>query len=108
MQFYCCRFAIVEIFKHKNKLVKYSTLTEDELLIIFHDVLRQLTFYDELSISNMSVQAAFNLCRDIDEKDTPFIALTIELDGVLWSGDKELMKGLRAKGFNRFFDDLEK
>jgi predicted nucleic acid-binding protein len=34
----------------------------------------------------------------------PFIALTLHLDGRLWTGDDELKAGLRAKGFDRFFE----
>ena len=34
--------------------------------------------------------------------DTPFIALTLHLDGRLWTEDAELEIGLRAKGFDRF------
>lgn len=33
----------------------------------------------------------------IDEKDTPFVALTIDLEGSLWTGDKKLINGLRSK-----------
>jgi predicted nucleic acid-binding protein len=39
----------------------------------------------------------------VDPKDTPFVALTIELDGRLWTGDKALVRGLRAQGFDRFY-----
>jgi predicted nucleic acid-binding protein len=45
---------------------------------------------------------ARRLCREIDPKDTPFIALTLHLDGRLWTDD-ELINGLRPKGFDRFF-----
>ena len=32
------------------------------------------------------------------------IALTLYLEGRLWTGDGELKAGLRAKGFDRFFE----
>ena len=47
---------------------------------------------------------ACNLCKDIDETDTPRVALTLELDGLLWTGDKKLKDGLKKKGLNKFFE----
>jgi predicted nucleic acid-binding protein len=47
---------------------------------------------------------ARRLCRDIDPKDAPFIAMTLHLDGRLWTEDDELKVGLRARGFERFFE----
>jgi len=44
------------------------------------------------------------LCKDIDESDTPFVALTIELKALLWTGDKKLKEGLKKKGFISFFE----
>jgi predicted nucleic acid-binding protein len=35
----------------------------------------------------------------IDEKDTPFIALSLELKIPLWTNDRKLISGIRAKGF---------
>ena len=32
LEFFSCRFAIVELFKHKEKISKFSKLTEDEIL----------------------------------------------------------------------------
>jgi predicted nucleic acid-binding protein len=46
---------------------------------------------------------AWRLCGDVDENDTAYVALTLELDGRLWTGDKELEMGLRRKGFDKFF-----
>ncbi|MCP1382287.1 PIN domain-containing protein [Runella sp. S5] len=48
---------------------------------------------------------AYYLCRDIDPKDTSFIALTIELDATFWTRDDVLKRGLAVKGFERFFDE---
>ena len=41
---------------------------------------------------------AFLLTSDVDEDDTPFIALGIELNAKLWTGDKILARGLAKKG----------
>ena len=47
---------------------------------------------------------AQRLCRGVDLKGTPCVALTLHLDGRLCMDDEELKTGLRAKGFDRFFD----
>jgi predicted nucleic acid-binding protein len=36
------------------------------------------------------------------KKDTPYVALTLHLDGRLWTEDEELKNALLAKGFDRF------
>lgn len=80
LNFYSPRFLFVELFKHKERLARPAKLTEDELL------------------------EAHRLCKDVDEADTPYVALTLHLDGRLWSEDKELKNRLRARGFDRFFE----
>lgn len=102
-RFYACRFSVVELFKHKSKLIAATKLAEPELLEAMSLILGRLQFHDELSLSRDSVSEALALCADIDEKDTPFVALTIELGARLWTGDEELRRGLKAKGFERFF-----
>jgi predicted nucleic acid-binding protein len=102
-EFYTCRFLIVEIFKHKEKIVKVSKLQEEELLEVFHEILKNIEFYNEVHISEENWKEAYELCKDVDLKDMPFVALTLEIDGRLWSGDEMLKDNLRNKGFNRFF-----
>jgi len=43
--------------------------------------------------------------KDIDPKDVLFVALTIEMDGLLWTGDTKLRSNLEVKGFDSFFDN---
>lgn len=102
-RFYCCRFSVVELFKHKQRLIDLSRLTERDILEALSVILGHLTFHDEMSLSRASVDEAVRLCDDVDPKDTPFVALTIELGGRLWTGDKVLVRGLRAQGFDRFY-----
>jgi predicted nucleic acid-binding protein len=47
---------------------------------------------------------AYRLCKDIDEKDVPFIALAIQLGCELWTYDEPIREGLKQKGFNHFFE----
>jgi len=54
-------------------------------------------FVSEELISKRSWNKAFALTKDIDEDDTPFVALAIELNAKLWTGDKVLSKGLAKK-----------
>ncbi len=42
--------------------------------------------------------------KDIDQFDSPFVALTIELGGTLWTGDKKLKKGLGQAGFQEVIE----
>ena len=102
VEFLTCRFMFIELFKYKNKIVKYSHLTENEILSILYDISKIIEFYNEDLISDNSRAKAFELCKDIDEKDTPFVALSLELNAYLWTGDKKLINGLKSKGFDKF------
>lgn len=62
-------------------------------------VLKNIQFINENQISETSWKRARDLTEDIDIKDVSFVALTIELGAVLFTGDKKLYKGLKKKGF---------
>ncbi len=104
-EFIAPHFAMVELFKYKDKLVVLTKKSEVEVLEILYLILLQVNFFNEKSLSLSSRQAAYSLCKDIDPKDAIFIALSIELNAPLWTGDKKLKKGLSAKGFTHFFED---
>jgi len=103
LEFFSCRFAIVELFKHKEKISKFSKLTEDEILTSLYRLLKIINFYNEDLISREVLKKAYELCSGIDEKDTLFVALTLEINGYLWTGDKKLKEELISKGFYKFW-----
>ena len=103
--FYCPRFFLVELFKHKERIAAISELDADELLEVLHELLARVQFVEEGGVPIGTWMEARRLCQGVDLKDAPFVALTLHLDGRLWTADAELMTGLRAKGFNRFFDE---
>ncbi|WP_426671540.1 PIN domain-containing protein [Mucilaginibacter sp. McL0603] len=87
-----------ELKRYALKIAAYSKLDQKALFDIEALVLSTINFVSEELISEQSWIQAFALTKDIDEDDTPFIALGIELNAKLWTGDKILSKGLAKKG----------
>jgi len=102
-RFICPKYVFVEIFKHKERIADASGLAEPELLSLLHSILERIEFIDEDSIRLGSWTEAWRLCRDVDENDTAYVALALDQDAELWTGDRVLEVGLRKKGFIRFF-----
>jgi predicted nucleic acid-binding protein len=81
------KFAIIEIFKYKEKISKYSKLAENEILEVFYMILKKVEIYDEKLISDNSYKQAYEVVKDIDEKDIVFIALCFEFNAKILTGD---------------------
>jgi len=102
--FFSPNFVFAEIFKYKEKIFKCSRLDEIELYEYLNRILENIQFVKAEVVSNENYTVAYDMCRDIDEKDSPFIALAIEINAFIWTGDKKLRGGLEKKGFIRFVD----
>lgn len=96
-----------EIRKHWNKLMKISKLTDNELQTAYDKMLTRLTFINEELIPKNEWEKAETIVTDIDLDDTDFVALTKYLKGSLWTGDKVLYDGLRAKRFRSVYNTQE-
>jgi predicted nucleic acid-binding protein len=102
-QFISPRFIVVELFKRKERIARLSELTHDELLEQLNATINRLTFVDESAIGIGAWIEGRRLCRDIDLKDTPFVALALHAGAELWTQDEPLKAGLRRNGFEHFF-----
>ena len=87
-----------ELQRYAPKIAAYSKLNQKDLKGIKESVLSTINFVSEELISEESWAKAYSLTKDIDEDDTPFVALGIEYDAKLWTGDKILSRGLQKKG----------
>jgi len=96
---YSCYYLYIEVFDKKEKIIRYSKISEKEVLELLYLVLKNIQFINENQISKASWEEARELTKDIDVKDISFVALTIEIGAKLWTGDKKLYKGLKRKGF---------
>jgi predicted nucleic acid-binding protein len=95
------KYAYIELFKYKEKIIRLSRHNEEEILEILYKLFKNVNIFDENLLAPNTLKKAYQLVKDVDEKDIIFVALTIELDGLLWTGDKKLIKGLQKKGFNK-------
>lgn len=100
--FYTCNYLFIEIFKYKEKISSFSNLSEEEILNQLEYIVSKISFINEKFIPKDIFNRAYKLCKDIDEKDTPFIALTLFFDAKFLTKDKKLIRGLKKKGFKKF------
>ena len=91
----------MELFKHKERIVRASRLPEAEVIESLHAVVARIEFHNESLIPIGDWMEAWRLCSPTDENDTAYIALALHLDAKFWSEDEELKAGLRARGFDR-------
>ncbi len=87
----------VEIDRYEEKLASTSKLSTWALHEASSKVMEKLTFISEDLISQESWIQAFELVNQIDESDTPFVALALDLKCKLWTGDKKLSQGLHGR-----------
>ncbi len=94
-------FAFLELEKYKQRLLKKTKLTEDKFQEFVLRLLNNVIVIPNLLLSQASLTRANELCKDIDEKDTVYIAATLELDLTLITSDKRLYSGLKARDFSQ-------
>ncbi len=95
------------LYKHRTKIQKLTRLTGLEVEELEMAVIKNITFINEGLISKKIISSVEKLLKDIDLADVPFVALTKDLNGKLWTGDKKLIDGLKSKKFNSFITTLE-
>ncbi len=102
--FYAPNHIIGELFEKKEKIMKCSALSEPEIYELFHRLLGKIEFVAEDFVALEYRSKAFNLCQHVDEDDIPFIALSLQLNAMFWTGDKRLKEHLNKYGFTLFFE----
>ncbi len=107
LNFYSTEQLYREIREHRQKLKALSGYSDEELDKITELITSRIRFINPRLISKKAYAQAESLCREVDIDDTEFVALTEHLKGHLWSGDKELQKGLKNQGWNKFLSTTD-
>lgn len=90
-----------ELAEHWSKLKRLSKYSEIELHKVVTIITSKIKFINVELIPRKLFLKAEELTMDIDIDDTEFVALTEHIRGKLWTGDKELVKGLKRKKWDK-------
>ena len=99
VEFYSCEFLKEELFQHRAKLKKLTKLTDEEISDLVGLATQNIYFINEQLISMEFRLRALHLTKDVDVSDAPFVSLSLQLNALLWTGDKKLKTGLSRRGF---------
>lgn len=111
ISFVAPEFLIDEIEKYSDKIKKYSKLDPHSLNLLKSSVWKVISFINENNISEYNWKKAYHLLKSVDEKDTPFLALALQLNSKLWTGDKKLISAISEANLSNYYlqtKDLEK
>ncbi len=96
-----------ELAEHWNKLKKVSKYSDIDLHKAVALITSKIKFINVELIPKHIFIKAEKLTSDIDIDDTEFVALTEHIRGKLWTGDKELLKGLKRKKWDKLITTEE-
>ena len=91
----------VEVSLHRERFARLTGLSVDEVAELEEVLLSGITMVQAAGIDTQHWERAAQLVSGIDAKDDHYVALALHLKCPLWTGDKKLLKGLRAKGFEQ-------
>lgn len=99
-EFYSIYQLIAEINLYKDKIMVSTKYTKERYDSIFEFFQMLINFVDLSEISEKSIEYSFDIVKDIDIDDAVFVALSLDLNAKLWTGDRKLINGLHSKGLD--------
>jgi len=78
--FYSPQFILEELGSYRDALLRLSGLSADDFEILLRIMLKKMVLISTESIPDDAWAQAAKLTADVDEFDTPFVALGIALD----------------------------
>lgn len=99
-------FIFVELANYEFRIRQRAEL-EGALKAFTQELFSFITVIPNLAIESQSFMQAHSLCRDVDPEDIPFVALSLDLGVPLWTNDKPLSEGLRARGYQQLISSRE-
>lgn len=72
--FYAPKYIRSEIWEHQEKIKRITKLSNEEFIEVYELVLKNITTLNHSIVERKDYKEAFDLCKDIDVDDIPFVA----------------------------------
>jgi predicted nucleic acid-binding protein len=96
-----------ELTEHKEKIKKIGKYSEEEYIEARELAISKIRFIRDSLIPKENLIKAAELLVDIDIDDSIFLALALNFNAKLWTGDRELINGLKVKRIYKTITTLE-
>jgi predicted nucleic acid-binding protein len=93
-------YLLEEIEKHSNKICGYLGIEKNEFKKRLKLYTSRIKFIDSEKIPKKYISEALEIVSSIDYDDFVFVALNRYKKYKLWTGDENLIKGLKLKGYD--------
>jgi len=100
IQFIAPDYLLTEVYGYWEKIVESTTLSKKEVFEDFYFYRSKIVFVDTINVPKKHKNEASEIVKDIDVKDAPFVSLHLYKRHKLWTGDRKLINGLKAKGYD--------
>lgn len=100
-------FSLLEIKLHKKRICKNANIETKIFDLNFAQILSFIIVLPDEEVSDRELLKAESFTKDVDLKDTIFVAFSFALDALIWTGDLKLYKALRRKSFNNVITGKE-
>lgn len=107
IQFYAPSYLFDEVNKHLDRIETISPLTKKELKQMISAFRERISVIDITKIPKKYYLEAYEIVIDVDFDDVFFVALNRYKGYKIWTSDKELIKGVEAKGYKIFITTAE-
>jgi len=95
---YCPEFIFKELKKYKKYII--SKREKNKQLLTYEESIEKLLYFINTVPTERyenKIKEAYDIMKDIDEKDTYYIALALKLNCPIWSNDTDLKKQNKVK-----------
>ncbi len=96
VELYAPSYALYELYEKMDKIVKTLRISEEDYYKIYFSLGDIINFVSETHYID-KLRDAYEIAKEFDEDDTPFIALALKLGIPIWTNDKKMIiHGLKS------------
>lgn len=111
IQFIAPDYMIDEVKEHYDEIMRETGKNQKETDKEFKKLVEDITILKVSDISKDNFIKAYNIVKEVDVDDTPFVVLHLQTGHKIWTGDSKLKKRMVKKGYAHCFiatDELKK